>query len=747
MIHASIIIISLSYFLLCSLSLVIRPLSLFAQGLSPTSAPSSNELRTGRWTAEETIYCDKLAQKFVDGRLPLTEGIKLNEFLSDMLKSKQSRLTKKMKNAKLSSKTFKRTSGYLADAAEAREFSDYEDAFFNSLQNRLERAEMRFHIQKEWRETFSTYCVSHGQTLNVDEWLESVEEMEKRVHRAKDVERIQRRKMMMGHALRQDSQAPNSGVRISRGTGGLLDSTSIDSVASSSQTTLQHHNGGTGVLGSEGSSSISSTPLVGISHHLSSATTDPSYSSISQHESAPFLYRIIEYMNRHSVPFEYVDLWVPSNVPDPQDESSQDGLSTGGSNVTCRLCFAGYAVAKNVVIDTVGSVAMSPEENFMLATFGDYSRIFSFDVGCGIPGKVYKSNVPSWEQNVHQASKRDFERVGGGMQCGIRTLVGIPVDSPNVGRIVVIIYSRYDRVRDPDLVMRLKAMCERLMPMPTWKLVVDIGAEEVGQQMLAMQHQQYQSSEVAATTHSLAHTGDQLTSEVISIFAEHMPSDPISPAFEYLQGLMALRLLLLRPLRNDNEQAIVDTILSSYSSYKSRGRSRSEIAVMLARDFMYLNQHANSQQSTSLQPQGNALSLLSSSNAAHQPYSQQVQPNQYQVQPNQYQVQPNQYQNLLYSLAASNMGQLFQHSQRSADDIIESSHDHLRSMDLTDEQQHQDQGDQQQRDRGGSNASSMLSDLRDMLDTSAHSNSLKASFLSAAAPDAGSSEDSIPYKC
>jgi len=733
LIHASTFIISLSYFLLCSLSLslslVIRQLSLFAQDLAPTSAPSSNELRTGRWTAEETIYCDKLAQKFVDGRLPLTEGIKLNEFLSDMLKSKQSRLTKKMKNAKLSSKTFKRTSGYLADAAEAREFSDYEDAFFNSLQNRLERAEMRFHIQKEWRETFSTYCVSHGQPLNVDEWLESVEEMEKRVHRAKDVERIQRRKMMMGHALRQDSHAPNSGVRISRGTGGLLDSTSIDSVASSSQTTLQHHNGGMGVLGSEGSSSLSSTPLVGISHHLSSATTDPSYSSISQHESAPFLYRIIEYMNRHSVPFEYVDLWAPSNVPDPQDESSQDGLSTGGSNVTCRLCFAGYAVAKNVVIDTVGSVTMSPEENFMLATFGDYSKIFSFDVGCGIPGKVYKSNVPTWEQNVHQASKRDFERVGGGMQCGIRTLVGIPVDSPNVGRIVVIIYSRYDRVRDPDLVMQLKAMCERLMPMPTWKLVVDIGAEEVGQQMLAMQHQQYQSSEVAATTHSLAHTRDQLTSEVISIFAEHMPSDPISPAFEYLQGLMALRLLLLRPLRNDNEQAIVDTILSSYSSYKSRGRSRSEIAEMLARDFMYLNPHANSQQSMSLQPQGNALSLLSSRNAAHQPYSQQV--------------QPNQYENLIYSLAASNMGQLFQHSQRSADDIIESSHDHLRSMDLTDEQQHQDQGDQQQRDRGGSNASSMLSDLRDMLDTSAHSNSLKASFLSAAAPDAGSSDDSI----
>ena len=56
------------------------------------------ELRTGRWTNEETAYCDKLISKFMTGRLPLPEGAKLNEFLSQMLKSKQSRLTKKMKN-------------------------------------------------------------------------------------------------------------------------------------------------------------------------------------------------------------------------------------------------------------------------------------------------------------------------------------------------------------------------------------------------------------------------------------------------------------------------------------------------------------------------------------------------------------------------------------------------------------------------------------------------------------------------
>jgi len=55
------------------------------------------ELRTGRWTTEEMTYCDKLIQCFKDGQLPLVEGTKLNDFLASILKSKQSRLTKKMK--------------------------------------------------------------------------------------------------------------------------------------------------------------------------------------------------------------------------------------------------------------------------------------------------------------------------------------------------------------------------------------------------------------------------------------------------------------------------------------------------------------------------------------------------------------------------------------------------------------------------------------------------------------------------
>ncbi|KAL3826256.1 hypothetical protein ACHAXA_006284, partial [Cyclostephanos tholiformis] len=604
-------------------------------------------LRTGRWTTEETAYCDRLILKFIAGRLPIPEGIKLNEFLSDMLKSKQSRLTKKMKNAKLSSKTFKRSSGYLADESEAREFSEYEDAFFHSLQSGLERAEMKFHIQKEWRETFSTYCVSHGQPLNVDKWLASVEEMEKRVHRAKDVERMHRRKMMMGHALRQDSQNPDRGVVIvSNGkNGGVVEETthsggdgdlSRDRIGASTQ--HRHGNGGSFVPNLIGSAST------GNDHRLPPADA---VASPSQPVASPFLQRVMSYMLRHNVPFEYIDAWVPSFVPDTSDEpSGSEDLATGEKS-RCRLCFAGSLVATQVVVGEGAqrrSVPLSPDDQFNLSAFGDYSESFSFDVGCGLPGRVYHMGVPTWEQSVHNAPLHHFERVGGSQQWGIRTIVGIPVPSPNVGRIVVVLYSRHDRTKDHDLVIRLTEEFSRLMPSPKWKLVVDLGqpqpqsaptthhqqralpTSQAGHTGYVVQQQRGQGMNVQQThaASSTAFDHSKLTNEVISIFGEHMPSDPTNPAFQYLQGFMSLRLLLLRSTRNEQEQDLVNTILSSYSSYKAGMRSRPDIALMLARDFMFLNPQAQAQ-SKLVQHQQFAHHSYNAPAPTHQMHTQQTQ--------------------------------------------------------------------------------------------------------------------------
>ena len=54
---------------------------------------------------------------------------------------------------------------------------------------------------------------------------------------------------------------------------------------------------------------------------------------------------------------------------------------------------------------------------------------------------------------------------------------------------------------------------------------------------------------------------------------------------------MSLRLLLLRSSRSPEEEDRARTMLDSYTSYSQGGRSKADISVMLARDYMYLVQH------------------------------------------------------------------------------------------------------------------------------------------------------------
>jgi hypothetical protein len=363
------------------------------------------DLRTGRWTTEEMAYCDFLISGFSKGELPVSDGTKLNDFLATMLKSKQSRLTKKMKNAKLSTQSFQRTTGYITDPQEARQFSEAEDSFFNSISCSMERAEIRFHLQKEWRELFSGNCVALGHALNADDWLSSVEEVDRRLSIAKDAARMQRRKKMMGYALSQDIKNPDQGVFIQR---------SGESDASENEGSVD-----------------------------GDAVKRHTLKKLVRIQPPPFLGRVVSYLERHMMPFEHVDAWVPSFVNNQVDKK-------------CRLCYAGAAsTSLQIGEEGRGSVPLSPEDQFDLYSFGEYSNKFSFDVGCGLPGRVYQSGVPSWEQNVQSAPHSHFERCGGANQWGIKTVLGLPIPSPNVGRIVVLMYSRHDRNRDQAMVVKL----------------------------------------------------------------------------------------------------------------------------------------------------------------------------------------------------------------------------------------------------------------------------------------------------
>jgi hypothetical protein len=387
-----------------------------------------SDLRTGRWTTEETLYCDKLIEKYESGELPVSDGIKLNDFLANMLKSKQSRLTKKMKNTKLSAKTYKRTLGFLVDDAEAKLISQLEADFYESISCDLERAEIRFHMHKEWRELFSSYCVTMGQKLDADSWLSSVEELDRRTSHAKDAARMARRKVMMGYALSQDSMNPQRGVFIEQANS----------------------------TGAHGTDVMSSTHAAMLTIANSQKRLRNGRERRLKDFSSPFVGKVIQYIERHQLPFEHIDAWVPSFVSQGEESKPTNAPQNGSGDQQCRLCFAGFASTEvQVPTDGSPSVNLTSQEQFDLLSFGEYSSKFSFDVGCGLPGRVYSTGICSWEQGVENAPSHQFERCGGAAQWGIKTVLGVPIPSPNVGRIVVLLYSCYDRQRDPEMVRRV----------------------------------------------------------------------------------------------------------------------------------------------------------------------------------------------------------------------------------------------------------------------------------------------------
>jgi hypothetical protein len=554
-----------------------------------------SDRRTGRWTTEEMAYCDKLIAKFESGELPISSGLKLNEFLGNMLKSKQSRLTKKMKNAKLSSRTFQRQAPGILDNNEVREFSELEDLFFQSIQCQQERAEIKFHMQKEWREQLSLYCSSVGQPLDADAWLGSVEEMDRRSSHAKDAARMAKRKLMMGFALRTDSMNPCNGViiektpsdqRLAMGTHGM------ENDIEEQKEILQ--------LLTEEANQVGTTDINGKSSLL---------------HSAPFLAKTVAYLKRHDVPFEHVELWVPSFVP------QANGETASGASSNCRLCFAGSATVDEIVEDgTKTKKPLSQQSQFSLQAFGDYSQKFSFDVGCGLPGRVYESGRPTWEQSVQNAPHHHFERCGGALQWGIKTVLGIPIASPNVGRIVVTLYSLNDRPKDQDLVGRLSEEFTRLLPSPKWKLVVDIGEAQPQAQQIGSTSNATDANGVEKGLEVGKGEGrDPRIDDVVSLLGELMPSDPSSPLAPYLSGFMSLRLLLLRSSLSPEEEDRARTMLDSYTSYSQGGRSKADIGIMLARDYMFLaqnnNNHQQQQQQQQQQMQANFFNLGQGSSA------------------------------------------------------------------------------------------------------------------------------------
>ena len=446
------------------------------------------------------------------------------------------------------------------------------------------------------RELFSNLCSSIGQPLDADDWLSSVEELERRLSLAKDAARHKRRKLMMKFALGQENTNPDRGA--------FIDYRHNSSAVFTNGTS----NGFDTSFGMPGDGSddmfnlaVEKTFLSDSSEVMAAGNTlgqmvlmqqDDGFSQARkmQQPHGQFIGKIISYIQRKNaqsmnyVPFEYVDLWVPSFVT-PKSDGQQSGSGNGNSSndeQKCRLCFAGCGT---IDPSCLGKARL--DEYYNLLAFGEYSQKFSFAVGRGLPGRVYQSGIPTWEQSVHNAPVHHFERCGGALQYGVKTVVGIPIPSPNVGCIVVVLYSCHDRSKDQNLVGQLSEEFASYLPNPKWKLVVDAGPESSISQL---DNNAILSNNIQQN--NLSNDQEKRIHEVIQILGEHMPSDPSSPLSAYTPGYMSLRLMLLKSVHTDQESEWMRILLGSYSSYASAGRSSHDIAALLARDFMFLQQQS-----------------------------------------------------------------------------------------------------------------------------------------------------------
>lgn len=590
--------------------------------LSHSKAPGARDHqndRTGRWSVDEVAFVDQVALAFDQGSLPLPHGVKLNEFLGDMLLCKSSRLTKKMKNAKLSTRSFvlKNEIKCLTDE-ECASLSTLQDKFLKSVSSEPMQLELKFIITKLWRTHFSNLCLQVGyEMLDASEWLTSLEEMERRASDVEDLVRAVRRRRM-GMALRQDV-GPGStdgvfigGLPANRGLIAPQVTFSSDIVAEMDSQVVQQTSNlksdisddpgdflanldmETGSLGRP--RTLSEDFLTGFEDledpiNMVSDAPPPPVNELG--DCGPFLDKVIRYVERQNLPFEHADLWVASHVSDGQDGDD--------SAESVRLFHAGHATRSD--LDSLTSSQLNE--------YGVYSTNFSFAPGVGLPGRVYVNGQPSWECRVDNADPARFERAGGAQVYGVKTAVGIPLEAVAVGRIVLALYSTRPIEENRQQLERFSAEFAKWIPEPRWKLVVELGEKskkpefEKKVESSASQTAHIQAGAAMVSSASLStdmkavsestptpQSFEDIDHHIATLLGDHMPLNEGSSNASMLQHFMHLRLLLLRPegRRTQQENELVDIVKQSFMGFsKDKKRQDSELALLLVRDWMFLS--------------------------------------------------------------------------------------------------------------------------------------------------------------
>jgi hypothetical protein len=601
---------------------------------------SHERQRTGRWTPEETAFVDFLVTAFDKGSIPLPHGVKLNEFLGDVLLCKSSRLTKKMKNAKLSTRSFMlRNFQVVPSRDDCILLSNLQERFLSSIPSEATRLELRFNLVKQWRTNFSNLCLQVGYPrLDTKDWVTSLEEMGSRANQVEEtVRRVRRRKL--SQALKMDGDSTvNPTVAVTQVQAELSVSFDVPSTKGQNRSisvddddrtrdiddSLAFLNESGNNLSSMGRNERSRALSIDFFQNcrdrsfsddfeavLDTLVDDGAIEVLSSHEEkarstspsscGPFLDSIVNYMEKHNIPFQYADLWVPSLSP-----QERSGVSSGGADAgQLRLYHAGHATRK----------FLDEKLAYKLHEFGVYSENFSIEPGHGLPGRLYISGDITWECNIQDTDPKIFERASGAKLYGLKTAVGIPLNTILVGRMVVIMYSCEDVPVDMSMARDCASELVKYSPEPKWKLCIESNNDvsyipsgfNTPMQLSTPGFLDIQENLALSPTFEASDTptclSDTPSSEVsnrlnqnteeqqlISLLGLHMPVEhDLSPGSRnQLQQYMSIRLLLLRlaSTRTAQENEMLEILKNSFRAYsKDSRRDGKELARLLVKDW------------------------------------------------------------------------------------------------------------------------------------------------------------------
>eukprot|EP00977_Amphora_coffeiformis_P017901 scaffold6007_cov183-Amphora_coffeaeformis.AAC.25 len=633
---------------------------LLLQGGGIASSSESEYQRTGRWTDEEVFYTDFLVEAFDSGSLPVEHGMKLSDFLSEVLLCKSSRLTKKMKNAKLSVRSYEFR--YPLIALDTKTLSQLELKFLESITSEPSRLELSFNLTRLWRSHLSNLCLQVGSSLlDASDWIASLEDMETRATQAEDRIRKARRKRM-GLALRKDMkgekdgvffsgvpvQRPQQTVRPYKRVKSIDETNAVASGSSQTENSSAHSldssDGGEELdfiqdmldLGDDHPRQVDDYARI-LDDLMHGPGLPPGSSSAANNNArgnhcGPFLDEIIAYAENNNLPFHHVDVWVPS-------------FTKTEGNEELRLYHAGYATRTDVESALFGQ----------MNEYGEYSTKFSFASGVGLPGRVFATGGPRWERGCHEADPKYFERAGGAKVYGVKTGFGFPLSTKVIGRIILCFYSVEDVPEDPMLVSNVTTDLSKLCPEPKWKLVVDIDGESstksvrsYGSSNRSVNHHNHSSTRFrsddtsvnsGSTRQDMSIDGDVITDHrIATLLGDHMPLAELPAPGEstcssaqpslLVPHFMSLRLLLLRSpdRRSATENDMIDVIRKSFVGYTRDGRrSDKELANLIVKDWQFLKASQPTPMKSSLSEE-NPKRLLKRSSSVHSASSAHASP-------------------------------------------------------------------------------------------------------------------------